>query len=71
MKNPIKNHGPKKRDPTCLQTQEDIVIHKGTILRQATGKPGVFKCPVGLTGELVVTMESGIPTTLYKKVIAA
>lgn len=40
----IKNKGPKKRNPACLQLQQDIVIPRGTILRQEPGKQGTFKC---------------------------
>lgn len=38
--------GPKKRDPTCFQTQHAILIPAGTVLRQESGKEGIFTCPV-------------------------
>lgn len=62
--------GPRNRDAACLQTQADIVIPAGTILRQEPGKPDVFKCPVGLVGELAVTMKAGDVHSHYKRVIA-
>jgi hypothetical protein len=62
--------GPKKRDPTCLQVLDDIVIPTGTILRQDPGKPDVFSCDVGLVGKLSVTLKPGDIHSRYKRVIA-
>lgn len=62
--------GPKKLDPTCLQVQHAILIPAGTILRQESGKPGIFTCPVA-HGVFTVNEESGAghPET-FKKVVA-
>lgn len=68
---PQASKGPKKRDPACLQLQQDIVIPRGTILRQEPGKQGVFRCPVGTLGDLCITLkpgENGAPD--YRQVIA-
>lgn len=66
--------GPKRRDAACLQTQHDIVIPKGTILRQEPGSKihpfSTFSCPVGF-GRFVVTDESAQDhADTYKRVIA-
>jgi hypothetical protein len=61
---------PRKRDPGCLQVLEDIVIPAGTILRQESGKAGVFLCDVGLTGKLSVTLPPGVHCSRYKRVVA-
>lgn len=62
--------GPKKRDPTCFQTQHAILIPAGTTLRQDSGKAGVFTCPVA-HGIFTVDRDAGEanPDT-FKKVLA-
>lgn len=66
----IISKGPKKRDPTCFQVLEDIVIPKGTILRRdhSPGRP--FSCAVA-HGAFSVSEDvaAQIPST-YKRVIA-
>jgi len=67
-----------KRDPVCYQTQQDIVIPAGTILRQAAnerGGKGYVECVIGFgadfTGDLVVQVHADAEASGYfKKVIA-
>lgn len=62
--------GPKRRDPACFETQHAIIIPKGTMLRQAPGKDGVFSCPVA-HGEFTVSREAGeAHSDTFRKVIA-
>lgn len=62
--------GPKRRDPACFQTQHAILIPAGTILRQESGKPGTFSCPVA-HGAFTVDLKAGeAASDTFKKVIA-
>lgn len=68
----------KKLDPTCYQTQRDIVIPAGTILRQAAdqrGGRGYVEAIVGhgadFTGYHVVQLHPDAEASgIFKKVIA-
>jgi hypothetical protein len=59
--------GPKRRDPTCYQTQRDIVIPAGTILR-AHGNNSFFCLLEG--GEFVIDEQAALARTIFKRVIA-
>lgn len=69
----------KKPDRTCYQTQHDIVIPAGTILRQAAdqrGGVGYVEAVVGhgadFTSHLVVQVHADAETSgFFKRVIAA
>lgn len=62
--------GPKKRDPTCFQTQHAILIPAGTVLRQEPGKEGVFTCPVAYGVFTLDRTAAEAHPNDYKKVIA-
>lgn len=62
--------GPKKRDPTCFQTQHAILIPKGTILRQEPGKEGTFTCPVAHGVFSVVRGDAEAHADTFKRVVA-
>lgn len=62
--------GPKKRDPTCLQLQHDIIIPAGTILRQHPGKAGKFSCPAEGGDFAIDEQQSAARPGIYRKVIA-
>lgn len=64
------NKGPKKRDPACLQLQQDIVIPKGTILRQEPGKQGTFKTPAAWGEFSIEGINAHQHTDIYKLVTA-
>ena len=65
-------------DPRCYQTQVDIVIPAGTILRQAAnerGGKGVVEAPIGFgkdfAGNLVVQISpDAVASGVFKQVIA-
>lgn len=61
--------GPKKRDPACLQVQADIVIPRGTILRQEPGKQGKFTCPASFGSFTVEGIDAHQHTDIYKMVV--
>jgi hypothetical protein len=63
--------GPKKRDPACLQLQADILIPKGTILRQEPGKPGKFRCPVAWGDFIIEGIDAHQHADFYKMVTSA
>jgi hypothetical protein len=60
--------GPKKRDPTCFQTQHAILIPAGTILRSDIG--GVFSCPVAHGMFTVDPASAGDNPDTFKRVVA-
>lgn len=62
--------GPKKRDPTCFQTQHAIVIPAGTVLRQAPGAAGTFDCPVAYGKFTIDRSAAEAHPDDFKKVIA-
>ena len=62
--------GPKRRDPTCFQTQHAIIIPAGTILRQHPGQIGTFSCPVGFGAFKIDRSIAETHPEDYKKVIA-
>lgn len=62
--------GPKKRDPTCYQTQHTILIPAGTILRQEFGGAGVFDCPAANGKFSVRLVDAEAHPDTFKKVIA-
>lgn len=62
--------GPKKRDPACLQVQADIVIPKGTILRQEPGKQGKFSCGASYGNFTIEGLDAHQHADLYKMVVA-
>lgn len=63
--------GPKKRNPACLQVQADIVIPRGTILRQEPGKQGTFKCPASYGEFTIEGIDAHQHADLYKLVTVA
>lgn len=67
----IRNRGPKKRDPACLQVQHDIVIPKGTILRHPAGGTGTFECGVAHGNFVVEASVADEQTDTFRKVIAS
>lgn len=75
----IKKGLPARRDAICYQTQHDITIPAGTILRQAAdqrGGNGVVEAVVGFgkdfTGHLVVQVHPDATASgAFKQVIAS
>lgn len=63
--------GPKRRDETCYQVLQDIVIPAGTILR-TYGKHS-FEAQIGSCGKFSISDEhrADVPAELYRKVVAA
>jgi len=66
----IVSKGPKKRDPTCFQTQHAIIIPAGTILRQAPGAAGTFDCPVAFGKFTINVLDADLHPADFKRVIA-
>ena len=66
----VVSKGPKRRDPTCFETQHAILIPKGTILRQEPGKDGTFTCPVAHGVFSVDRANAEGHTDTFRKVIA-
>jgi hypothetical protein len=67
----IAGKGPKKRDPACVQLQADIVIPRGTILRQEPGKQGTFKCRATFGTFSVEGVDVHQHTDIYRLVTSA
>ena len=67
---PAASKGPKKRDPACLQLQQDIVIPRGTILRQEPGKQGTFKCRASFGDFSIEGIDAHQHADIYKLVTA-
>lgn len=67
-KDKIRKGLPPKRDPTCYQVEQDIVIPAGTMLRsQGDGK---FGADVGLMGQFVIKARPADETPGFKRVVA-
>jgi hypothetical protein len=66
----IISKGPKRRDPACLQTQHDIIIPAGTILRQDPGKDGTFTCATAHGNFVVIDKTARDHPECFKRVIA-
>jgi hypothetical protein len=63
-----KGMGP-RRDSTCYQVQQDIVIPAGTILR--SDKNGEYRAALGTKGALVIEVLPGQPVPAgFKRVVA-
>lgn len=63
--------GPKKRDPACLKLQADILIPRGTVLRQEPGKQGKFTCGVGYGSFTIEGIDAHQHADIYKLVVVA
>jgi hypothetical protein len=59
-----------RRDPVCYQTQQDIVIPAGTILRSYDAH--IFEAQIGPSGKFSLTTEhrADVDANLFKRVIA-
>lgn len=66
----ITNRGPKKRDPTCFQTQHAILVPAGTVLRQEPGKTGTFSCPVAHGTFTIEQSAAEADSSTFKRVVA-
>ena len=66
----IRNRGPKKRDPACLQLQQDIIIPRGTILRQEPGKQGTFKTHASFGNFSIEGIDAHQHADIYRLVTA-
>jgi hypothetical protein len=63
-----KGMGP-RREATCYQTQSEIVIPAGTILR--SDKNGEYRAALGTYGALVIEVLPGMPVPAgFKRVVA-
>jgi hypothetical protein len=62
--------GPKKRDPTCFEVRNAMLIPAGTILRQEPGKEGTFSCPLAGGKFVIDRVSAEAHQGSFKRVIA-